>query len=447
MIFVQSLGCVAFLMLYFALEAHTCPCQRKSDCEHPQTVPIYEDKKEVYVFSRGASNVQTWSWNTITALVVPEEFSVNNESHSSAMCVTHRNKRKFAITVSMNLSGEIDSVSNESKSWIDFVVSKQQSWYADIVVVNLMPYFKSDVNSTKKDHQEMAIILKRVGTKIKELSNYSAEINCIIPWKPPCSEEDDDHCDFSTLSTDGCEKYIINPDSFTDVAGVKCRAKATIPLAKLLYGISEYVSHHISYSSIILGIPWHGYDYLCTDIENDVCIIGKTNDCNVNRKMMSLADLMSDPRKLMDEAKYSAIYAAPFYTNKNGSHQIWFENKLSLLGKYRVAHEMDLKGVAVMYGDDLSTKMSPNALVNDEEVWSWLTHEIILSVSKEPIRADFHVADTVAAVAVSCLLVGTFLGTLFTCLALKKRVKKPRQPFARDGGANVDEFLDEDPTL
>lgn len=58
-----------------------------------------------------------------------------------------------------------------------------------------------------------------------------------------------------------------------------------------------------------------------------------------------------------------------------------------------------------------------------------------------------HFSDTVAGVAVGCLLLGTLLGVTFTCLALRNRVRKPKAPFARDRNGTVEEFVDEDPNL
>ncbi|KAH9500461.1 hypothetical protein Btru_071991 [Bulinus truncatus] len=448
MSFVNYNSLIVLVILCSISTASECPCQNKADCEHIMSKETnYENNKEVYVFSDGSTSVETWNWNTITTLVTPENFKIDDNAQKNTMCTTHNKGKKFAITVPMTLSGQINVSNDEAISWIDSTVSKQQSWHADVVVIDLLPYFKSDVNSTEQDHMNLALIIKRVMSEIRNKSNYSAEIDCIIPWKPPCSDEDEE-CIFTTLSTDGCDRYIISPDSFTDVEGVKCRAKATLPLSKLLHGISEYASHHISPSRVILGIPWHGYDYKCNKLENEaVCIIGEANACQVIRKRLSHGDIYSDFRIYLEKAEYYDIYGAPYFNYKNGSenHQVWYEDRKSLVSKYRLVQELDLKGVAVMYGDDLSSHSHPMVLVDDEQAWSWLTHEILLEVSRSS-RPDFHIADTIAAVAVSCLLVGTFLGSLFTCLALKRTVKKPREPFARDVGHTEDEFLD-DPNL
>lgn len=52
-----------------------------------------------------------------------------------------------------------------------------------------------------------------------------------------------------------------------------------------------------------------------------------------------------------------------------------------------------------------------------------------------------------AIVAVSCLILGTLLGIVFTCFAIRKPLKKPKPPFSRDLNGGIDEYTDEDLNL
>lgn len=402
------------------------------------------------MFSNEETDVQAWSWKSITTLIVSTSFDPTNESHISTMCVTHSKKKKFGFTVDMTLNGQINLTSNETREWTEMVQSKQAQWHAEVVVINLLPYFKNDINSSRKDHENLAVLLKDTKTAVREGTSYTVQIACIVPWRPPCSEIQEE-CDFTHLSSDGCDLFIINPESFTDLEGVKCIARATIPFSKLLYGISEYNAHHIPNKQIILGVPWHGYDYICKgQMINNVCSLSHDAKCDfADRKMLSHGEMMSSNLSIYyKNNSFNDLYNAPYFNYKRGSeqHQVWFEDTKSLVNKYRLVHELELKGVGVMYGDDLISHVPKKIIFDDQEMWSWVNHEIILEATKDPARNDFNYADTVAGVAVGCLLLGTVLGFLLTCLALRKGVKKPKEPFASDR-PSFEEFVDEDPNL
>ena len=50
-------------------------------------------------------------------------------------------------------------------------------------------------------------------------------------------------------------------------------------------------------------------------------------------------------------------------------------------------------GMAVMYGDDLTSVVTPSIVVNDGAMWSWLAHELMLKSAKMPLKkADLHTA-------------------------------------------------------
>ena len=60
-------------------------------------------------------------------------------------------------------------------------------------------------------------------------------MSCLVPWEPPC-DETHRNCDFTWMSSDVCDAYIINEDSFIDNNDESCTARATIPFANALYG-------------------------------------------------------------------------------------------------------------------------------------------------------------------------------------------------------------------
>ena len=54
----------------------------------------------------------------------------------------------------------------------------------------------------------------------------------------------------------------------------QCIAMANSPLAKTELGIKQYLDLGIGANKLVLGQPWYGYDYPCTEfMPGDVCNI------------------------------------------------------------------------------------------------------------------------------------------------------------------------------
>ncbi|XP_005102562.1 di-N-acetylchitobiase [Aplysia californica] len=429
-----------------------CPCKDAKDCDY-HTRDSHPNK-EVFVFNKGTTSVSRWHWKSFTALIAPADFDINQKDQASTMCITHGNDRKFGISVKMDLTGSLNSSDEKAGEWLSSAVQRQREWHADILNVDLVPYFLSDVNSTKEDHSQLALILKKLRDSLNKNTSHIIEVSCMAPWKPPCAETSNT-CDFSWISMDACDYFVLNGDSFLDVGGDVCRAGATIPLPKLYYGMNEYQAHQVPLNRMILGVPWHGFDYTCSSFGNDVCTAEKNDQedssngkCDFKKKFVSFGDIMANYNEEYRLREYNDMDNAPFFNYKDNAtqHQVWFEDAASLKSKYRLVVELKLRGVAVMYGDDLVSLTTPETLVNDGVMWSWVAHGVLLETAHKPEKTDLHTADTVAGVGVGCLLLGVFLGVLFTCLATKKRVKKPKPAFHRDGGG-MDDFVDEDPDL
>ncbi|XP_059157752.1 di-N-acetylchitobiase-like [Physella acuta] len=424
-----------------------CVCSNTESCKHPKK--DLGINQEIYGFTYESTKVELWSWDTLTTLIVPSSFNPSNRSHYNTKCVAHDKGRKFGFTVDFNLSGSINSTSTDAISWSSLAFKKWEEWNAEVMVVNLLPYFHSDNSSTKEDHMVLVQILHNLKSQMIQAQNITITLACILPWKPPCTE-DDETCYFTSHAADVCDVIILNPDSFTDLDGAKCRARATIPFSKLFYSISDYNSHHVANNRIILGVPWHGYDYKCSEApKNDICtpVLGET--CLLSeRERLTYGDIVSNFSAHYAKHDFSEMYMAPYFTYNAGAeyHQVWFEDDRSLVAKYRLVKEFQLRGIALMYGDDLSPHTSINILNNDLFMWSWLSHELLLHKSQQSSNG-IQCAETVAGAAVGCLLLGTLLGVTFTCLALRNKVRKPKAPFSRDRNGAVEEFVDEDPNL
>ncbi|CAG5130726.1 unnamed protein product [Candidula unifasciata] len=422
-----------------------CPCLNKRDCDPP--VKDLGHRKEVFAFSDGSTDVEAWTWESITSLIVPSSFNISSKEEANTMCITHNKGRKFGITVEMDFSGHVNHTSEKAVEWVQFVAQQQKQWHAEIIAVNLVPYFSQDANSFWHDHVALIKMLVAMKAKIAKVTDI-IKVACIVSWKPPCAEKDNS-CDFTELSTDVCDFYILNPDSFTDLDEEKCRARPNIPLTKLLYGLSEYNSHHVPNNRVILGVSWHGYDYTCQSLIGNVCSMLEDNStkCDFSmRRKLTAGEIIQENVTEFYSHQFDMLYTAPFFNYYNSTdhhhHQVWFEDSTSLTLKYNLVAELQLRGLALLYGDDLG--LTSDYSDTEKALWTWPGHTVLLTDSPKSQPDVFHYADIVSGTAVGCLLLGAALGVMFVCVGLRKRIKKVNEPFVRDRQADVQDYTDDD---
>lgn len=445
----QNVSCWIFILLLLtsctALKIEACPCENEADCNYPKN--DVGTSAEVFAFSNGSTEIGAWTWDSISTFVAPPDFNKDNKAQINTMCITHSKGRKFSITGTMSINGQLNATNEAANTWVTRMMQEVKAWHADILTVDILNYFQSKFTSTEAELTALAQILVRVKKEIGESSPNPFKLACIVPWKPPCAD-DSKSCDFASLSNDACDFYIIYPDSFLDQDNIKCMARATIPMAKLLYGINEYNIHHVPRGKMILGVPWHGYTYECETTVNDVCYLPKKESgaCEFGeRNPIAYRDIVHDHERVSNADR--TWFDAPHYMIKKNSKdvQIWYEDKKSLTEKYKLVHEMGLKGVALMYGDDLATGLTAQDIISDALMWSFVAHEFLLQTTKDPHAEhnNLHYADSMAGVAVGCLLLGTALGSILTCLALRNRIRRPKRSFMHQQD-DTDGFIDED---
>ena len=76
----------------------------------------------------------------------------------------------------MDLKGPMNSSSVEANTWVDYALQRQKEWHADILNIDLLPYFKNDHQSTKTDHEELIRILKKLKNGLKDQSTYNVQV-------------------------------------------------------------------------------------------------------------------------------------------------------------------------------------------------------------------------------------------------------------------------------
>lgn len=404
--------------------------------------------REVVVVAEGKSDQSAWHWHDITMVITTEE--VGKEEAKKLMCTAHQNHANFAFI------REVPTITNTSDpvllDWLEETVKKEKELYADYVALDLLKL----LGQCKADSSHVQEVLALLKFMVEKFTSPSAELVCIVPYKPPCYDGD---CSLTQYMAEHCAAFITSPESFiTCDTNPKCIAKATMPMTSLVFGVEEFIDHGITPDKLLIGIPWHGYDYTCVNYTTDVKTGGKnqmtcyfdernnTESCNTSlREKMSLAEIKNsypDQYKNAESHHYHPIYRSDYINVKKGEqqHQIWYEGHDSLLDKYMYVRSMNLRGMVIWTADDLSTKST-----DDAAEWNWILHNLFSTGDIEHHSLDM--AGTIAGISVGCFVLGTLLGFAFGCAVMRRRMQRKglRLPFHRD--EEETDFHDDDNTL
>ena len=131
------------------------------------------------------------------------------------------------------------------------------------------------------------------------------------------------------------------------------------PLDGVTTGLHWYLSHGVDPSSVVLGLPWYGYDYVCNGTVATCC----SQDLNpANHTGLGHAQIGFGPA--MDLLRHNATAAGRQWNNHSMSpffeyhseadgqrHQVWFSDIDSLKLRYKLVRELGLKGVGFWPAD------------------------------------------------------------------------------------------------
>nr|XP_022345197.1 di-N-acetylchitobiase-like isoform X2 [Crassostrea virginica] len=426
-------------------ESTICPCSTSTLC----SVNKRKFNPEIVVVAEGKTDHSKWLWNEISTVIAME--SVPESEAKNLMCTAHQNHANFAFV------REVPMTTNTSDpiltDWLKETADMEKMFYADYIALDLLKL----LGQCKADSSHVQEVLSLLTFMI---TNYftppGAELLCIVPYKPPCYDGD---CSLSQYMAKHCAAFITSPESFTTCdTNPNCIAKATIPMTSLVFGVEEYIDHGLTPDKLLIGIPWHGYDYTCINYttnkktgstEQLTCYFDEINTsktCNMTlRKKLSLAEIKSNYPEQYKNSKshhYHPIYRSDYINvQKEGQqHQIWYEGHDSLLDKYMYIRSMEFKGMVIWTADDLSAKG-----IDDGTEWNWILHSLF---SKGEIQEKSRdMAGIVAGISVGCFVLGSFLGFAFGCAVMRKRMHKKglRLPFQRDDEET--DFHDDDNTL
>lgn len=151
-------------------------------------------------------------------------------------------------------------------------------------------------------------------------------------------------------------------------------------------GVEQYMKMNISSNKIVLGLPWYGYDYICTkmDAKKGICYIKEVPFRGVN--CSDAAGSQIDYATIQDllvtrtdtGRQWNIDYLSPYFwyvDHYGNTHQVWYDDPASLSLKYRYASEYaKLKGIAVWNPDLLDYGGLSRGIIQTKLMWDTLNH-------------------------------------------------------------------------
>ncbi|CAH1237826.1 CTBS [Branchiostoma lanceolatum] len=141
----------------------------------------------------------------------------------------------------------------------------------------------------------------------------------------------------------------------------------------------EYLKLGVPADQLVMGVPWYGYDYPCLQLaKDDVCSIKKVPFRGVPcsdaaGRQVDYKDIM----KLMRNStrRWNDTFKSPYFNFQEGgqTHQMWFDDPVSLQYKYGWAVKQGLRGVGMWHGDTLDyTTSDPKVKEQTKQMWDCL---------------------------------------------------------------------------
>eukprot|EP00924_Labyrinthula_sp_SR-Ha-C_P005082 snap_masked-scaffold_1-processed-gene-20.23-mRNA-1 protein AED:1.00 eAED:1.00 QI:0/0/0/0/1/1/2/0/389 len=203
---------------------------------------------EVLGFAGNSPAHEYMNWSYVSSIAWVEESDV------ASLCSAHENGVRVLLAApTFDLHGESTSFDD----WVTALLQKLDKFYFDGVVFD----FEKALEFSDPLNQKYADLIRR--TK-RAFTKHTPELVVVVclPW--------------GTFDVDGREymyRELVNIPHFVYIMGYDmssqmyshCLASSNSPLEKLEVGLRSYLKLTEDASKLILGVPWYGYKYPCTN--------------------------------------------------------------------------------------------------------------------------------------------------------------------------------------
>ncbi|GFO06692.1 Di-n-acetylchitobiase, partial [Plakobranchus ocellatus] len=241
--------------------------------------------------------------------------------------------------------------------------------------------YESAIKKTETDVRDAYTALVKETNQAfkKEMPHFQVTVD--VAWKP---NTDLRFYDYVGLAENSDFLFVMAYDERSQIFG-ECLALPNSGLPQAREGLLLYLKglrKAISPNKLVLGLPWYGYFYTCIKMdEQEKCEIKQVPFRGVNcsdaaGSQVPYAKIYN--RKEINMTKWNGTSATPFFdciTKTGQPCQMQFDNPYSLSLKYKLAREMNLRGVGMWNIDLLDYSDTTEADIMRREMFAALPGE------------------------------------------------------------------------
>ncbi|XP_067845925.1 di-N-acetylchitobiase-like [Heptranchias perlo] len=341
----------------------SCPCSDPTLC-----IPLRgENQFEVFVFDVGGKDWKYYDWSKVTTVAAFGPYD------PELLCYAHANEVRVVLKGDVPLKDIIDR--DNRIAWINNQVQLAKKQFMD--GINL------DLEEAAAYQSVEYYALTELVVETTQLFHHEipgSQVTFDVPWSPDCI---DGRCyDFLKIAN-SCDFLFVMSYDMQSQMWDDCFAKANAPYYQTLSGYSAYISLGIDSRKLVLGVPWYGYDYPCTQLlEAGRCALPKIP---FRGAPCSDAAGRQIPYKVMMQQVDSSITGrfwdddqkAPYYIYMvdNTYHEVWYDDPQSISMKSAIVKKFGLRGVGMWNANQLNYSNDPSAIKQTEDMWNALTEE------------------------------------------------------------------------
>ena len=348
---------ISVLIIVDSASSSVCNCTNQTLCN---VIPAPD--KVVLGFTRGFDNYKLYDWSRINT-VVP--FVPRKEMQIEFICYAH----SYGVSVLMPPAITIDIVLNVSRhsAAIADILKDVQSLVVDGVNFD----FEGPLTSDESKLYTMLVSKTRAALlSINKLYQVSVD----VAWSANCI---DGRC-YDSLGLSQVTDYLVIMayDEQSQMAGPPCYANANSPFNQTADGIQSYFKSGIKEFSLVLGLPWYGYNYTCLSVNrhNDRCQIQaksyRNSQCSdAVGHQLSYSYFMNLLQNGARKEWNSDALTPYFMLHSQNTYQLWYDDPVSLGFKYNMAGTLNLRGIGFWDLDQMDYSDTPQNVIMRKEMW------------------------------------------------------------------------------
>jgi len=333
---------MVFFLLLLTILFGTCPCSQKSLCDPISRTYV----KEIFGFVLSPS-AEFWDWLLLDDITTIAWAPVND----TIMCWAHSKNVRLIQGAGMTLSS-LDPDPAVRKLWIEQTFTRVEKAHMDGIIFD----YESPMTLDDPRNQYYVQLVNETARYFHAQNPYY-QISVCVAWSP--HDIDGRAYDYTGLADAADFLYVMDYDTKSQVFD-RCLAGPNSPSSTAKHGLEEYIRAGVPVTKLILGVPWYGYNYTCTnDMESPMskfcpiayrpwrgtnCSDAVGNEVTYGEimKLLNSGNFLTD---LTIDESGGVFFNYYCSSSRLSVCQMWFDNPWSLNVKYSMARDMGIRGV------------------------------------------------------------------------------------------------------